>query len=103
MTPAPIQIQPRCSRTPCQISHAPPISATAARRNSRIERVTVMAQTLRDRHLRAPACDRGLLGGGDHVVTVATRYRYPLPAIAATRTAAIPPARTASPMRPFPA
>ena len=45
---------------------------------------------------------RRLLGGGDHVEMVATRYRYPLPAIAATRMAAIPPARTASPMRPFP-
>lgn len=46
-----IQIQPRCSRTLCQISHAPPISATAATTNSRIERVTVMAPTLRDAHV----------------------------------------------------
>src|SRR4051812_40293360 len=43
-TPAPIHAHPRCSFTPCQISHAPPISATAARTKSRIERVTVMAQ-----------------------------------------------------------
>ena len=30
MTPAPIQTQSLCSRTPCQASHAPPISASAA-------------------------------------------------------------------------
>jgi hypothetical protein len=33
----------RCSRTPCQTSQAPPISATAARVNRRIERSTVIA------------------------------------------------------------
>src|SRR5690606_34157994 len=33
---------PRCSRTPCHTSHAPPISATAARTNNKIERTTVM-------------------------------------------------------------
>src|SRR6188768_3400812 len=38
MIPAPIQTQPRCSRTPCQISQAPPISASAARANSRMDR-----------------------------------------------------------------
>jgi hypothetical protein len=32
MTPAPIQIQPRCSRMPRQTSHAPPISNSAAMR-----------------------------------------------------------------------
>lgn len=43
MTPVPIQIQPRCSRTPCQTNHAPPISAIAARTNNRIEHSTVTA------------------------------------------------------------
>lgn len=33
MTPAPIYTQPRCSRTPCHTSHAPPISAMAAAMN----------------------------------------------------------------------
>lgn len=37
----------RCSRTPCHTSHAPPISATAARTNSRIDRTTMVA-SLRD-------------------------------------------------------
>lgn len=41
------QSQPRCSRTPCHTSHAPPISATAARTNSRIDRTTMVA-SLRD-------------------------------------------------------
>ncbi len=45
-TPSPIHSQPRCSRTPCHTSHAPPISATAATRNSRIERATVTAAAL---------------------------------------------------------
>ena len=37
-TPAPIQSTPRCSRTPCQISQAPPISARAATANRSKER-----------------------------------------------------------------
>src|SRR5918995_4538276 len=40
--PAPMQAQPRCSRTPCQTSKAPPISAAAARTNRSMERATVM-------------------------------------------------------------
>src|SRR5689334_22772170 len=38
ITPPPIHNQPRCSRTPCQTSQAPPISIRAARTNSTTER-----------------------------------------------------------------
>ncbi|GGR89737.1 hypothetical protein GCM10010169_37470 [Micromonospora fulviviridis] len=40
-TPAATHHSPRCSRQPCQTSHAPPISATAASTNSTRERRTV--------------------------------------------------------------
>src|SRR6476661_1864569 len=40
-TPAPAHTQPRCSRTPCQMSQAPPISARAASTKSAMERATV--------------------------------------------------------------
>ena len=40
--PDPIHAKPRCSRTPCQISQAPPISATAASTNRAIDFATVM-------------------------------------------------------------
>src|SRR5215207_700276 len=44
--PAPTQATPRCSRTPCHTSHAPPISATAAATKSRSVRATDIAETL---------------------------------------------------------
>lgn len=61
MTPSPAQSQPRCSRTPCQTSQAPPISATAARTNNRIERATMIADLRRPcRGIGAsPASGRG--------------------------------------------
>src|SRR3712207_4483303 len=40
--PAPTQSSPLCSRTPCHTSQAPPISARAARANSRMDRMIVM-------------------------------------------------------------
>ena len=38
---------PRCSRTPCQISQAPPISAIAARTNRAMDCRVVMAGSLK--------------------------------------------------------
>src|ERR1041384_883673 len=38
ITPPPIHNQPRSSRTPCQTSHAPPISIRAASANNATER-----------------------------------------------------------------
>src|SRR5690606_11050658 len=37
-TPAPIHSHPRCSRSPCHTSHAPPISSSAASTNNGTER-----------------------------------------------------------------
>ena len=42
-TPGPDPPQPRCSRTPCHTSQAPPISARAASTNNSTDRTTVMA------------------------------------------------------------
>src|SRR5918994_925912 len=43
--PAPTHAMPRCSRTPCHTSQAPPISAMAAIRNSSTDRRTDMRST----------------------------------------------------------
>lgn len=42
MMPPPIQAQPRCSRTPCHTSQAPPISKRAATAKRAMERTTDM-------------------------------------------------------------
>src|SRR5665647_3873978 len=46
ITPAPTHTRPRCSRTPCHTSQAPPISAIAARTNRATDLAISMAESL---------------------------------------------------------
>lgn len=79
MTPAPIQPQPRCSRTPCRTGQFPPISATTARTNNTIERATATGQSLEthahnmgDRGAAAPGARAGTPGAAAGGVAVAS-------------------------------